>query len=193
MWGKSSRIAAIFLSGGLLTDCASTTAIPVSPGDNVTPGIRVYDRKPILLVFNKGATIEFIPNYNRGYALQFTAFLAKNDVKTVYEAGGLKSLDTNLDSTEFVKLLTTIASGLIGAPGGGATNKATSAGETGAGPLRAVYEFEFSDAGDFVGLRRLDNGFPKPFPEPPTIGPTDPGLGNGRKPDDGRPKRNDNP
>ncbi|MGX7704791.1 hypothetical protein [Methylobacterium sp. Gmos1] len=193
MWGAVSRIATIFLSIGLLTDCASTTAVPVAPGDNITPGIRVYDRKPILMVFNKGATIEFIPNYNRGYALQFTAFLAKNDVKTVYEAGGLKSLDTNLDSTEFVKLLTTIASGLIGAPGGGGSNKATSAGETSAGPLRAMYEFEFSDTGDFVRLRRLDNGFPKPFPEAPTIGPTDPGPVKGRKADDGRPERNDKP
>ena len=193
MWIKSNRIAAIFLSIGLLSACASTTAIPVAVEDKVTPGIRVYDRKPILLVFDQGATIEFIPNYNKGYALQFTAFLAKNDVKTVYEAGGLKSLDTNLDSTEFVKLLTTIASGLIGAPGGGGTNKATSAGETGAGPLRAVYEFEFSETGDFVGLRRLDNGFPKPFPKSPTIGPTDAGLNSARKPTDGQPRRTDNP
>ncbi len=173
------RLLVAMTACAALGACAQTTAIPLAPGDNVTQGVRIYDKKPILMVFNKGATIEYIPNYNRGYALQFTAFLAKNDVKAQFENNSISKLDSNLDSTEIIKLLTTIASGLIGAPP--PANPKPSAGEMALGPLRAMYEFQFSDEGDFAGLRRMDSGFPRPLPEapsaPPPAGGGNPGGG----------------
>lgn len=153
----------------LLPACASTTAIPVSPQDQTTPGIRVYDKKPLLFVYENAATVDFIPNYSRGYALQFTAFLAKNDVKTVYENGSLKSLDTNLDSTEALKLIQALAEKLLGAAFPAEAPR-TSGGAAGAGALLAVYDFEFSEDGSLVRLVRIDDGrLPKPRPLPPVI------------------------
>jgi len=94
----------VVLAAGL-TGCAYVTAVPVKPGSKVS-GIRIYDVKPILIVNGAEAQIHIVPNYNRAYALQFGAFLAKNDFQAKMTNGVLSEVHANMDSTEFITFLT---------------------------------------------------------------------------------------
>jgi hypothetical protein len=82
----------------------STEVTPVKRGDIVTPGVRYYEVKSILVLnaTDKGQLwdVKFVPNFNRGYAVRFSAFLAKNDFKiALNENGGPKQhgIDTRYD------------------------------------------------------------------------------------------------
>src|SRR5262245_18123363 len=132
-----------------LAACATATAIPVDYNSTV-PGFRVYDVKPILIVNVQSVTGELIPNYNKAYAMQFTAFLAKNDFTVEIEKGFIKKLDGKLDSTKFIELLQDVvknfpqvAKAMSGTTDGGVQDRFQ------------VYEFVFGDDGSLVGLRPL--------------------------------------
>jgi hypothetical protein len=132
--------------------CASATAVPVDYNSSV-PGFRVYDVKPILIVNGQAVSIELIPNYNKAYAMQFTAFLAKNDFTVEMERGFIRKLDGKLDSTKFIDVLTELAKQIPALTGKAMSGTA----EGGVQDRFQVYEFIFGDDGSLVGLRPLMN------------------------------------
>jgi hypothetical protein len=155
----------------LVAGCAYTSAVPVAYNDTSTWGVRVYDVKPILLVYDNSTQIQFVPNYNRAYAVKFGVFLAKNDFKLALDNGTITEVDSKLDSTDFINLLTTIAPNLIPTPPG-----QLSGANAGGDHLHGVYDFVFDDAGNLVGLQKL---YSQPRLPPP---PADHG-GQDSKPD----------
>ncbi len=132
--------------------CAYVTATPVSP-DSWVGGIRIYDVKPILIVNESNVTVQLVPNYNRAYALNFGAFLAKHDFQVEFESGFIKSLKSNQDSTAIIELLKVIAQQAFAPTGKGFSAQETS----GASGRFGVFEFGFDDHGNLLGLRPLLN------------------------------------
>ena len=165
-------LCAIFLAG-----CAYTDAVPVAYDDASTWGVRVYDVKPLLFVYEKNTQIQFVPNYNRAYAVQFGEFLAKNDFKLSLDTGSITQVQTNLDSTDFIKLLSAIAPNLIPPAGLGSSQPAAVNDH-----LVGIYEFEFDDFGNLVGLRRIYHDKHLPPPPSPPPPPVDHGGGGQNTP-----------
>lgn len=89
----------------LATGCAYTTAVPIQYGDRETEGFRVYDPQTLLIVTCDNAEVVTVPDYQRGYALQAKAYLAKNDTIFKMEGGQLAEVDTKLDTTALLSLL----------------------------------------------------------------------------------------
>jgi hypothetical protein len=154
---SKSRIALRVLWMGIsclgactLGACARSTAIPVDYNSSV-PGFRVYDVKPILIVNGQQTSIELIPNYNKAYAMQFTAFLAKNEFVVDVERGFIKKLQGTLDSTKFIELLQDVVKQLPALTGKAMSGSA----EGGVQDRFQVYEFVFADDGTLVGLKPL--------------------------------------
>lgn len=155
--GKGMRRAAVLAmlicagaAMSAISGCAYVTAQPVKPGDKVN-GIRYYDVKPLLVVSGQNVTVQYVPNYSRGYALRFGAFLAKNDFEANVGNGVLTSVKANMDTTALVDLLKTVADkipvGFSGPPApatpGGVVNRFQ------------VYDLVFDDAGNLTGLKPL--------------------------------------
>ncbi len=138
---------------GLGSGCAYVTAQPVRPGDRIN-GIRIYDVKPLLVVTGDSVSIQTVPNYNRAYALRFGAFLAKNDFEASVNNGVLTTVKANMDSTEFIKVLTALIEKLP-APGTGFSGPAASASPGGIKDRFQGYDIVFDDDGNLVGLRPL--------------------------------------
>ena len=97
----------MLLAAALAGGCAYVTAQPVKPGDRIN-GIRIYDVKPLLVVSGENVTLQYVPNYNRAYALRFGAFLAKNNFDASISNGILTKVTADMDSTEFIKVLTAL-------------------------------------------------------------------------------------
>ncbi len=136
----------------VLSACAYSTAIPVDFSNTTTPGFRVYDIKQILIVNGQTITVDLIPNYNKAYAMQFGAFIAKNDYTVEMSRGYITKLDGKLDSTAIVPLL----QDLVKTFGPALTGKGMSGGAEGGVQDRfQVYDFVFDDDGNLVGLRPL--------------------------------------
>ena len=151
---RSSWIAApmvAVLAGLGPAGCAYVTAVPVKPGDRIS-GVRVYDVRPLLVVSGASTEIKLVPNYNRAYAMQFGAFLAKNEFKMTLKDGMISQLDANLDTTEFIKLLTAIVDKLP-TPGQALSGDARVAG--GVQDRFQVYDIVFDNDGNLVGLKPL--------------------------------------
>lgn len=134
-----------------LAGCAYVTAVPVKPGDKVS-GIRIYDVKPILVVNGAEAQIHIVPNYNRAYALQFGAFLAKNDFTAKMTNGVLSEVQANMDSTEFISLLKELLK-TVGPKG--LSGEAQKAANGGVQDRFQVFDFVFDRDGNLVALRPL--------------------------------------
>lgn len=132
--------------------CAYVTAVPVTPGSKVS-GIRIYDVKPILIITGNTAKIEIIPNYNRAYALQFGAFLAKNHFQAAITNGIPTNLNANMDSTDFLKFLGELVKNFAPAMTASGAGAPTSAG--GIQDRFQVFDIVFDDKGNLVGLRPL--------------------------------------
>jgi hypothetical protein len=148
------RLTAAASCAVVLSACAYSTAIPVHYSNTTTPGFRVYDLKPILIVNGQQITVDFIPNFNKAYAMQFGAFIAKNDFTVEMSKGYITKLDGKLDSTAIVPLLQELVKTL----GPALTGKGMSGGAEGGVQDRfQVYEFVFDDDGNLVGLRPLIN------------------------------------
>ena len=86
------------------------------PGERIN-GIPIYDVKPLLVVTGENVQVQIVPNYNRPYALRFGAFLAKNNVDVSMQNGILTTVKADMDSTEFIKLLTALVNKLPDAKG----------------------------------------------------------------------------
>ena len=131
--------------------CAYVTAQPVKPGDRIN-GIRIYDVKPLLVVTGETVTLQYVPNYNRAYALRFGAFLAKNHFQASMTNGLLTNVNANLDSTGIIELLKVLAEKI---PEGFSGAGAPAAAKGGIKDRFQVYEIVFDDDGNLVGLRPL--------------------------------------
>ena len=141
---------AVLAFAGAGSGCAYVTAQPVKPGDKIN-GIRIYDVKPLLVISGENVTLQFVPNYNRAYALRFGAFLAKNDFQAAVSNGILTSVHANMDSTAFIELLKVLAQKVpegFSGQGGAAT-------PGGIKDRFQVYDIVFDDAGNLVGLKPL--------------------------------------
>ena len=141
-------LALALISCASLTACAYTTVIPIDAHDRTTPGQRVYDTKPILIVSQTGAQVVFIPNYSKSYAVQFGAFLAKNEFSIKTENGSITQLDSKLDDTNIIDLLKVFADKLLPSVPGARTT----GGEPTTGAAIAVFDFVFDDRGNIVKL-----------------------------------------
>jgi hypothetical protein len=151
-WGRAAALLLAISAAGTAPGCAWVTAQPVKPGDRIN-GIRIYDVKPLLVVSDT-VTIQLVPNYNRAYALRFGAFLAKNHFQASMSNGVLTNVNANLDSTEFIKVLTALIEKLP-VPGEGFSGSAPPAAKGGIQNRFQVYEIVFDDDGNLVGLRPL--------------------------------------
>ena len=147
LWRPFASIAVCFC----LAACAYATAVPVDYNSN-KDGFRVYDVKPILIVNGQNISIELIPNYNKAYAVQFGAFLAKQDFTLDIQKGFITKLDSKQDSTAIIPLLQDIVKGL---PLGGVPKAMSGEVQGGIQDRFQVSEFVFSDDGSLVGLKPL--------------------------------------
>ncbi len=150
------RIAAALVAlaiAGLASGCAYVTAQPVKPGDRIN-GIRIYDVKPLLVVSGDNVTVQIVPNYNRAYALRFGAFLAKNNFDASVSNGVLTKVTANMDSTDFIKVITALIEKLP-PPGEGFSGPQAPATPGGLKDRFQVYDIVFDDDGNLVGLKPL--------------------------------------
>ena len=158
LWTTGTKCLLMLALAVLASGCAGTTAVPVSRTDTRTQGIRYYEVKPLLVLrtSDKGVAswdVIFVPNYNRGYALQFAAFLAKNDVEAEFSDGGaLKKIGSKLDSTAAIDLIKLAAQVATGSP---LKSMSPSPGRSAGPQPPAIYEFVFDDEGNLTGLRPL--------------------------------------
>lgn len=148
-WGIIVAISLTFALGG----CAYVTAVPAPPGSNVS-GIRIYDVKPLLIVNGENVKIEMIPNYNRAYALQFGAFLAKNNVDASIQNGIITNVKADMDATDFIKVLTALIEKVPEA-GKGFTGPQATTPSGGIQDRFQVYDIVFDNDGNLLGLRPL--------------------------------------
>lgn len=83
-----------------LTACASASFKPYTKYDTTTPGIRIPERKPIVVLMGNTVTVQWVCNPDRGQALQFGSFLAKHHMVVDFDGcGGISKLDSDQDST----------------------------------------------------------------------------------------------
>jgi hypothetical protein len=164
---RNNRIAALVTSMATVTvlvvltvsGCAWVSVKPIPGSDLTTKGFRYYDAKPLLVVTDTNTQVIFVPNYSRAYAVRFGAFLAKHDFKlTIADGVFFKEVDDEQDPAEFLKGLVTLGQEALKA----ASSAAKAASDPVGGKLVAIYEFEFNDRGDIVGLRDLGNVPPRP-------------------------------
>ena len=137
-----------------LTGCAYVTAQPLTgPNDTTTSGIRVHEVKPILVISNQTVEVKFIPNPDRGYAIKFGAFLAKNNVTLELENSVFKKITADMDSTRFVQFLETVGKAAIENAGPLAALGGPAEGDA---PRSVwIYEFVFDGEGGIKELKLL--------------------------------------
>ena len=143
----------MLLAAALTGGCAYVTAQPVKPGDRIN-GIRIYDVKPLLVVTGDSVSIQYVPNYNRAYALRFGAFLAKNDFEASVSNGILTTVKANMDSTDFIKVLTALIEKVPG-PAKGFSGPGDKEAPGGIKDRFQVYDIVFDDDGNLIGLKPL--------------------------------------
>lgn len=150
---RSVHLSWVFALAWLAAGCANVTAIPVKPGSNVS-GIRIYDVKPLLVVTGANVSLLMVPNYNRAYALRFSAFLAKHDFETEFQNGFLAKLQSNQDTTAVpIALINLVQEAVkIGRPIGTAFSGQA---DGGSGNRFGVYDIVFDEEGNLLGLRPL--------------------------------------
>lgn len=84
-----------------LSACASASFKPYDKYDTTTPGIRIPERKPLVVLMGNTVSIQWVCNNDRGQAMQFGSFLAKHHMKVNFDGcGGIDTLDSEQDSTE---------------------------------------------------------------------------------------------
>jgi hypothetical protein len=136
---------------GMSAGCAYVSAVPVKPGSKVS-GIRIYDVKPLLIVNGQTTELAYVPNYNRAYALQFGAFLAKNDFNAKMANGLLTEVTANMDTTAFIGFLIKALDKAV--PGTSVSGE----GQAAIGGVEdrfQVYDIVFDDDGNLIGLQPL--------------------------------------
>ena len=98
------NLGKLMLAGTLLlvlAGCASASFKPYDKYDTTTAGIRIPERKPLVVLMGNTVSIQWVCNNDRGQALQFGSFLAKHHMKIDFDGcGGIDTLDSEQDSTE---------------------------------------------------------------------------------------------
>jgi len=85
----------------VLAGCASASFKPYTKYDTTTAGIRIPERKPLVVLMGNTVSIQWVCNNDRGQAMQFGSFLAKHHMKVDFDGcGGIDTLDSDQDSTE---------------------------------------------------------------------------------------------
>lgn len=138
-----------------LSACTSFTAEQVDlsgPPESIPRGLIVPDQVPLLVVADGKPSILMVKSPDRGTAIRFRAFLAKNDTTIEFAAtGGLSKVVSNQDATAFplklLDLVKPLADKLPDALGlSGTTDGAASSVQ--------IYNIIFED-GKVVGLEPL--------------------------------------
>ncbi len=94
----------ILLLPSLISACAYTTSKPVEYASK-EEGFRIYDPKPVLVITCQSVQIATLPDFTRGYAVNFDAVLAKNTSSVQVTEGQLTQASANLDDTAPLQLL----------------------------------------------------------------------------------------
>lgn len=138
-----------------LVACTSFTARQVDisgPPESIPHGIIVPDQVPLLVIADGKPSILMVKSPDRGTAIRFKAFLAKNDTTIEFATtGGLSKIVSNQDSTAFpLKLLDLVKPLTDKLPGAFGLSGTTD----GAASSVQLYNIIFED-GKIVGLEPL--------------------------------------
>ncbi|MCD2182106.1 hypothetical protein [Rhizobium sp. GN54] len=131
-----------------LSTCANVTAIPVTERNAGTvQGIRLPERKPLIVVMGSNVSVMWVCNNDRSVALQFGAFLARHHFKTNFDScGALTSVDSEMDNTEIplalISFFQKLAEDRLPA-GAGASGEVVSSTASGRVPFQ-VFDVRFS-------------------------------------------------
>lgn len=82
----------------LLSGCATFTAVPTANRPE-TKGLRVYSPKTLVIVNGSGVSSIVVPDCSKEYALQFSSFLAVNEVTVELENGMVSKVENKQDTT----------------------------------------------------------------------------------------------
>jgi len=92
----------------LLSGCATFTAVPTANRPE-TKGLRVYSPKTLVIVNGSGVSSIVVPDCSKEYALQFSSFLAVNEVTVELENGMVTKVENKQDTTAVpIKLIDAI-------------------------------------------------------------------------------------
>ena len=140
-----------FVVAILATGCAYTVVKPVGYDDEERRGVRYYDPQPVLVATCETVSVTFVPNYNRGYSVQFRSFLAKNDT-SLYESGGMLSkIEADIDTTALLSFLQAVGSEALEQAG-----KLAALGAAGGGfPQQGLWRFDYGADGKLEKLTPL--------------------------------------
>lgn len=107
---------------GLLSGCASVTAVPVNSNPNAR-GIPIYAPKSLVLVTADGPTVVTVPDCSKPYVLQINTAFAKQHVVVDMKDGVVTKIDADQDATavplELLKVLNGVLGPQPGEPTGG--------------------------------------------------------------------------
>lgn len=96
-----------------LAGCASVGFKPVDKYDTKTAGLRIPERKPLVVLMGNTVSIQWVCNTDRQQAMQFGSFLAKHHMIVDFDAcGGIKKLDSEQDSTAIPLKLIEVINGV---------------------------------------------------------------------------------
>lgn len=112
-----------------LSACASASFKPYDGYDSTTAGLRIPERKPLVVLMGNTVSIQWVCNNDKGTAMQFGSFLAKHHMIVDFDGcGGITKLDSEQDSTEVpLKLIEVIneATKQMLTPGAGTSGTST--------------------------------------------------------------------
>ena len=138
----------------LTTGCAYSIVKPVKPGDS-DRGFRYYDPLPLLLEGCTKTEVFYVPNLNRGYAVQPRAWWAKNTYELHIADGQLTQTKGTIDATSFLTFFQNVATEAIK---NAAALKALSVEDSVATASRRrarVYSFIFDENGNLEKMKEL--------------------------------------
>lgn len=135
-----------------VSSCAYVTGTPYKPGVP-SKGISIPEQIPLLVVSGASTSVIYANNPNRGTRLSFGSFLAKHKFEAEFSNGSISKISSDQDTTEVaVKLIELVNEAVkVGNPIGKAfSGKSGDAGGT--GNRFGIYQFNFDQAGNFIGL-----------------------------------------
>ena len=124
-------LVAGLLALSLLSGCASATFKSVDKYDMVSKGLRIPERKPLVVLMGNTVSIQWVCNTDRQQAMQFSSFLATHHLIVDFDTcGGIKKLDSEQDSTAIpLKLIDFINEAAKPFLAGAATSGSTTTGK----------------------------------------------------------------
>jgi hypothetical protein len=145
----------ILLAVFTTTGCAYTIVKPVEPSDTAR-GYRYYDPLPLLLEGCAETKLFYLPNFNKGYAVQPRAWWAKNQYELQIEDGQLTAAKGTLDSTALLALLENVGSEAVESAGSLAALSANDGSSQAVRHRARIYRFDFDAAtGILSGLTSI--------------------------------------